>query len=145
MTIQPVHERIDVGAVVWQVLHQQSKEAGVKLWRDDRTTKFTGETGTVFQIPAVEAAGSLPGNRWLFEATVTTISVASSRQEALKEAWRTGDVLLSRATVNDTRLSSVRCVQEPVLISAHEPTGAAQYAATYKLFVRKEKSRGEVR
>lgn len=142
MTIQPTHERVDVGAVVWQVLHDPAQEAGVKLWRDDRTTKFTGETGTVYQVPLVEAAGDLPGNRWLFEATVTTISVATSRQEALKEAWRTGDVLLSRSTVNETRLSSVKCVQEPVLISAHEPTGAAQYAATYKLFVRKEKSRG---
>lgn len=142
MTVQPNHERVDVGAVVWQVLHKPAQEAGVKLWRDDRTTKFTGETGTVYQVPMVEAAGDLPGNRWLFEATVTTISVASSRQEALKEAWRTGDVLLSRATVGDVRLSSVMCVQEPVLISAHEPTGAAQYAATYKLFVRKEKSRG---
>ena len=142
MTVQPEHERVDVGAVVWQVLYKPAVSAGVKLWRDDRTTKFTGETGTVYQVPLVEAAGSLPGNRWLFEATVTTISVASSRQEALEEAWRTQDVLLSRVRADDVVLSSVRCVQEPVLVSAHEPTGAAQVAATYKLFVRKEKSRG---
>ena len=93
MTVQPVHERVDVGAVMWQVLHKPAVDAGVKLWRGDRTTKFTGETGTVYQVPLVEAAGGLPGNRWLFEATVTTISVSENRQEALKEAWRTQDVL----------------------------------------------------
>lgn len=142
MTVQPAHSRVDVAAVVWKILHDEADRAGVRLWREDRGTKFTGETGTVFQVAGVESAGVLPGNRWLFEATVTTISVAETRGEALAEAWRTGDVLLSRDTADDVRVSSVRCVQEPTLIGAHEPTGAAQYVATYTLFVREERSRG---
>lgn len=135
MTVQPAHERIDVGAVVLAGLREELPGSAVAL---DRDASYTPDRVlTVVSVSRMSAVGT-PGNRWLFDVTVSLMTTGPSYGVTANEAERIGDAMLSLTEVDDVLFSSVSCDSEPARLSPHNPTGAETLAQTFSLMVRRK-------
>lgn len=141
MTVQPKHDRFDPATVVLDGLRAALPESDISLGRD--ATYEPEDLVSVVQVPVFRAAGSLPGNRWLFNVTVTISTSGPEWSVVADEADRVGDAMLSLTEVSGVIVSSVRCVSEPTRLAPHSPSGAEIVAATYSCHMRrKEPSNG---
>lgn len=138
MTVQPAHERFDAAVLVRDALREAFPEEGVELARDAR---YRGnETTTVVQVRLTSLG--LPGNRWVFRASVVLSTTGPDIVGCLEVQERHGDVMLSLTEVDGVRFSSVVCENEPSQVSPHEPSGAVMVTSTYGAIMRKENYRG---
>lgn len=115
MSVEPVKERMDPQAVLYQAL----VEAGVDVQGDttgnlDPTTK----TVTVVQVTNAVPMGRL--TRWAFTCQVSLVTYAGSSGSAWFDHTGVADALLGLTDVLDgtVRVSGVVCTQEPVAIDS---------------------------
>ena len=136
MTVQPIHRRVDVSSMVLRGLREALPGHDIVLDRDADYTP--DQTVTVVQVGSVVSAGTLPGNRWLFDCQVTLTTTGPGYTVAADEADMVGDAVLSLTDVGDVLVSNVTCDSEPVRLSPHNPTGAETLVQTFSLMVRRK-------
>lgn len=134
MAVQPKHSRIDPVAVLCRALSRDGSE--VVASRD--ATYRPHEVVTVVQVPIFQPAGSLPGNRFLFEVGVVLSTSAPDVDTAMDEAEAVADRMLSMTEVGGVSVSSVRCDSEPARVSPHMPSGAEVVTSRWSMMMRRK-------
>lgn len=134
MTVQPKHARFDPVAVLCEAL--STPRHAVVADRD--ATYRPHELVTVVQAPIFQPAGSLPGNRFLFDVSVVLSTTGPDVDTVMDAAEDVADRMLSMTEVGGVFVSSVRCDSEPARVSPHMPSGAEVVTSRWSMMMRRK-------